>query len=70
VQVPLGSWNVSLWLAATSIILLVTAQLVSAYDGPSTLLIDSRKLRTAALTMGTLFLTAVAINIYMLFTSA
>jgi polyferredoxin len=64
VQVPLDFWNVSLWLAVTSIILLITAQLVSAYDGPSTLLIDSRKLKAAALTMGILFLATVAINIY------
>jgi hypothetical protein len=69
VQVPLDFWNVSLWLAATSIILLITAQLVSAYDGPSTLLIDSRKLKAAALTMGILFLATVAINIYKIITS-
>jgi hypothetical protein len=69
VQVPLDFWNVSLWLAVTSIILLITAQLVSAYDGPSMLLIDSRKLKTAALTIGILFLATVAINIYMIITS-
>jgi hypothetical protein len=60
---------VNLWLAVTSIILLITAQLVSAYDGPSTLLIDSRKLRAAALTMGILFLATVAIRIYTIITS-
>ena len=68
-QVPLDFWNVSLWLSVTSIILLITAQLVSAYDGPATLLIDSRKLKTAALTMGILFLATVAINIYKIITS-
>ncbi len=68
-QVPLDFWNVSLWLAVTSIILLITAQLVSAYDGPSTLLIDSRKLKAAALTMGILFLATVAIRIYKIITS-
>ena len=68
-QVPLDFWNVSLWLAATSIILLITAQLVSAYDGPATLLIDSRKLKAAALTIGILFLATVAINIYKIITS-
>lgn len=67
-QVPLDSWNVSLWLAATSIILLITAQVVSAYDGPATLLIDSRKLKAAALTMGILFLATVAVNIYNMIT--
>jgi hypothetical protein len=69
VQAPLNFWNVSLWLAVTSIILLITAQLVSAYDGPATLLIDSRKLKTAALKMGILFLATVAINIYKIITS-
>jgi hypothetical protein len=69
VQVPLDFWNVSLWLAVTSIVLLVTAQLVSAYDGSATLLIDSRKLKTAALTMGILFLVTVAIHTYTIVTS-
>jgi hypothetical protein len=69
VQVPLDFWNVSLWFAVTSIILLMTVQLVSAYDGPSTLLIDSRRLKAVALTMGTLFLATVAINIYTMITS-
>jgi len=69
VQVPLDFWNVSLWLAVTSIILLITAQLISAYDGPATLLIDSRKLKTAALTMGILFLATVAIHIHTIVTS-
>jgi hypothetical protein len=68
-QVPLDFWDVSLWLAVTSVILLITAQLVSAYDGPSTLLIDSRKLKTAALTMGILFLATVAIHIYTIIAS-
>ena len=68
-QVPLDFWNVSLWLAVTSIILLITAQLVSAYDGPSMLRIDSRKLKAAALTMGILFLATVAIHIYTIITS-
>jgi hypothetical protein len=70
VQVPLDFWNVSLWLAATSIILLITAQLVSAYDGPSTLLIDYRKLKAAALTMGIFFLATVAIRIYQIIVAA
>jgi hypothetical protein len=61
-------WIISLWLAVTAIILLITAQLVSAYDGLATLLIDSRRLRIAALTIGILFLTTVAIQIYTIVT--
>ena len=68
-QVTLGFWNVSLWLAVTSIILLITVQLVSAYDGPATPLINSRRLKTAALTTGILFLATVAIHIYTIVTS-
>lgn len=34
-QIPLDFWNISLWLSITAIILLITAQLVSAYKGPS-----------------------------------
>jgi polyferredoxin len=66
---PFTFWSISLWLAVTSIILLITAQLVSAYDGPATLLIDSRKLKTAALIIGILFLATVAIHIYTIITS-
>jgi len=69
-QIPLDFWNVSLWFGVTSIILLITAQLVSAYDGKATLLIDQRKLKTAALTMGILFLATVAIRIYGIVTSS
>ena len=63
-QIPLDFWNVSLWLAVTAIILLITAQLASAYDGPATLLIEKKRVKNAALFMGTLFLITVAMRIY------
>jgi hypothetical protein len=69
-QIPLDFWNISLWLAVTAIILLITAQLVSAYDGQATLRIDKTRLRNAALIIGILFLATVAIRIYNLITSA
>ena len=68
-QIPLDFWNISMWLAVSDIILLITAQLVSAYDGKATLLIDQRKLKTAAVIMGILFLATVAIRIYGIITS-
>jgi uncharacterized protein involved in response to NO len=68
-QIPLDFWNISLWLAVSGIILLITAQLVSAYDGKATLLIDQRKLKTAAVIMGVLFLATIAIRIYEIITS-
>jgi Ni,Fe-hydrogenase I cytochrome b subunit len=60
---------VSLWLAITGIILLITAQLASAYDGEATILIDQKKLRTTAVVVGILFLITVAIRIYGIVTS-
>jgi uncharacterized protein involved in exopolysaccharide biosynthesis len=63
-QMPLDFWNVSLWLAVTAIILLITAQLVSAYEGSATLIVDKKGLRNAALAMGILFLIIVAMRIY------
>jgi len=68
-QITLDFWNISLWLAVSGIILLITAQLVSVYDGKATLLIDQRKLKTAAVIMGILFLATVAIRIYGIITS-
>ena len=68
-QIPLDFWNISLWLAVSGIILLITAQLVSAYDGKATLLIDQRKLKTAAVIIGILFLATIAIRIYGIITS-
>jgi hypothetical protein len=68
-QITLDFWNTSLWLAVSGIILLITAQLVSAYDGKATLLIDQRKLKTAAVIMGILFLATIAIRIYGIITS-
>jgi uncharacterized protein involved in exopolysaccharide biosynthesis len=68
-QIPLDLWNLSLWLAVTGIILLITAQLASAYDGNTSLLIDQRKLKNMALRIGILFLLTVAIHIYGIVTS-
>jgi hypothetical protein len=69
-QIPLDFWNVSLRLAVTAIILLITAQLASAYDGPATLRIEKKRLRKAALVMGVLFLITVAMRIYGIITTA
>jgi len=63
-QIPLDFWNVSLWFAVTGIILLITAQLASAYDGNATILIDQRKLKNTAIVIGMLFLVTVAMRIY------
>jgi hypothetical protein len=62
-QFPLTFWDISLWLAIISIILLVTAELVSPYYGQTNLLIKKKRLRRVALIMGVLFLITVAIRV-------
>jgi len=64
VQFPLSLWDISLWLAITSIILLATSELLSPYYGKTNIIIDRKRLRTAALTLGLLFLFTVLIRIY------
>lgn len=68
-QIPLDFWNISLWFAITAIILFITAQFASAYDGNATILINQKKLGNAAIVMGMLFLVTIAIRIYAITTS-
>jgi hypothetical protein len=60
---PLTFWDISLWLAVTAIILLITSELISPYYGKTNLLINKRRLRNVALSVSTLFLITVAIRI-------
>ena len=60
---PLSFWDISLWLAVTAIILLITSELISPYYGKTNLLINKKRLRNVALTVSTLFLITVAIRI-------
>ena len=60
---PLTFSDLSLLLAVGAIILLITAELASPYYGLTNLTINKKKLRTAALTTGILFLITVAIRI-------
>jgi hypothetical protein len=60
---PLLLWDISLWLAVTAIVLLVTSELVSPYYGKTSLFINKKRLRNVALTVSTLFLTTVSIRI-------
>jgi len=66
---PLSFWDISLWLAVTAIILLITSELTSPYYGKTNILINKKRLKNAALTMGVLFLITVAIRIYEIITS-
>ena len=68
-QFPLGFWDISLWLAVTAIILLITSELISPYYGKTNLLINKKRLRNVALIVSTLFLITVAIRIATIITS-
>jgi len=63
-QFPLSFWDLSLWLAVTAIILLVTSELISPRYGKTNLLIEKKRLRNVALTISILFLVTVIIRIY------
>jgi hypothetical protein len=60
---PLSFWDISLWLAVTAIILLITSELISPYYGKTNLLINKKRLRNVAIIVSTLFLITVAIRI-------
>lgn len=67
---PLSFWEVSLWLAVTSIILLAASELLSPYYGQTNLIINKKRLRQTALALGVLFLITVAIRLYAIIASA
>lgn len=67
---PLSLWDLSLWLAVTAVILLVTSELISPYYGKTKFPINKQRLRNVALTVSILFLITVAIRIYGIITSA
>ena len=66
---PLSFLDISLWLAVTAIILLITSELVSPYYGKTNLLINKKRLKRAALVMSILFLMTMVIRIYGMITS-
>lgn len=68
-QFPLGFWDISLWLAVTAIILLITSELISPYYGRTNILVNKKRLKNVSLIMGILFLITVAIRIYGIITS-
>ena len=61
---PLTFWDISLWLAITAIILLITSELTSPDYGHTKLLIEKRKLRAATVVISILFMVTIAIRIY------
>jgi len=60
---PLGFWDVSLLLAVTAIILLITSELLSPSYGKVNILVNKKRIENAAIFASTLFLVTVAIRI-------
>ena len=65
---PVTYTDVSLLLAMGAIILLITAEFVSAYYGQTNLTINKRKLKNAAIASGTLFLINFVISVISIIT--
>ncbi|HEY4675339.1 MAG TPA: hypothetical protein VIH48_04710 [Candidatus Bathyarchaeia archaeon] len=61
---PLSFWDISLWLAVSAVIILVTSEVVSPRYGRINILINRKRLRNVALGVGVLFLVTVLIRIY------
>lgn len=61
---PLNFQDVSLLLAVSAILLLLTLEFGSSDSGEKALMVDMKKLRYLALTLSALFLAANAVNIY------
>ena len=60
---PLNFWDISLWLAISAIILLITSEILSPHYGKINILINRNRLRNVALMVSILFLLTLAILI-------
>jgi hypothetical protein len=63
-QFPLNFGHITLFLAVSAIILLITAELSSPHYGQTNLTIDNKRLKKAALTAGILSLSTFIIHVY------
>jgi len=63
---PLSLWDISLWIAVTAIILLVTSELLAPYSNYfGDFVIEKTRLRMAALVLGAAFMVTVIIRAVM-----
>ena len=63
---PLSIWEISLWIAVTAIILLVTSELLAPYsDYFGDFVIDKTRLRLVALILGAAFMITVLLRAVM-----
>ena len=61
---PLAFQDLSLLLAVSAILLIVTAELVPFLSGEKALISDIKKLRNLAIVLGVMFLVTVAIAVF------
>ena len=59
---PLGVEGLSDWLGATALVALITTELISPLLGEAVVLVDWRKLETAGLALGAIYITYVLIQ--------
>jgi hypothetical protein len=62
-QFPLTLSDISLWIAITAIILLVTSELLFSYSGDINFPIDKKHMRLTALILVTAFMVTVLIRV-------
>lgn len=60
---PLGLWTIGLWLAFSSIALLVTSEVLLDVIGSSHVRLDRKRLRRAGFAVAILFMVTVALRI-------
>jgi hypothetical protein len=68
-QFPLSFWDISLWLAVTAIILLITSELLVQSSGKTKFPIEKKRLRNATYVIGISFIFTIIIRIYELLIS-
>ncbi len=63
VTFPLGIWDISLWIAVTAIILLVTSELIGSLSGYfGDFVIEKDRLRVTAVLLGAAFMITVILR--------
>ena len=63
---PLDLWDISLWIAVTAILLLITSELLAPYsDYFGDFVIDKTRIRLAALLLGAAFMVTVLLRVVM-----
>ena len=60
---PLPFWDITLWLAVTAIILLITSEMLSSRHGRINIPIDKKRLNNVAIAVSIVFLATVIIRI-------